>query len=73
MINGFTRSCPKCNCQLIYQNFDAYQRATRRQSVCKSCGGRIIPIKSPPAKTNGDGLPSFWSLIDEQLSGSQVR
>ncbi len=73
----FTRQCPQCEVTLVYRDYAAFMRANRRQSVCKPCGGKILPtkIKNPEEKplTAEHVLPNFWKLIEEQLSGSQCR
>lgn len=35
------RICPKCQCEIIYKNYNSYYSAKTRNSVCKSCRTRI--------------------------------
>lgn len=74
MNGAFTRECPACGCLLTYQDFVAYQRATRRQSRCKSCAGKVLPTKQSTGAesklTARDVLPGFSGWLDTPLSGS---
>jgi hypothetical protein len=72
---NFSRACPECQTVLVYRNFEAWQRATLRKSLCKKCAGKILPARQDkPASgelVNPNPLAGFFKVLEGQLSASR--
>jgi hypothetical protein len=74
---SLSRNCPECQAVLVYRNFEAWQRATLRKSLCKKCAGKILPARQDkPASGEGvsqNPLAGFFNVVEAQLSASKNR
>jgi hypothetical protein len=63
-----TRTCPKCQSEIIYKNYKSYHSAKTRNSVCKSCRTRIAnasekrnsKMENNPAWKGYKEIPYTW-------------
>jgi hypothetical protein len=62
------RICPKCECEIVYNNYKSYHSAKTRNSVCRSCRTRIAnasdkrnsKMENNPAWKGYKEIPFSW-------------
>jgi hypothetical protein len=69
---NLSRECPQCHTVLVYQNFEAWQRATLRKSLCKKCAGKILPARMVQPVSgevvSHNPLAGFFKVLEAQVS-----